>query len=178
MLDLTPKTHVNRSGVLINPCKTCQPVGALFAALGVRNCALQPRITQGCSSYHRTYLTRHFKEPAIAVTSSFTEGACVFGGGPNIRQGVKTTFEVYDPDIIAVHTTCLSETIGDDLKTYIDDINSGRQDRGALQHADYVGSHVTGFANMMAGFISYLRQGQGHRNRGGVPRLCEPRRHP
>ena len=30
MLDLTPKTHVNRSGVLINPCKTCQPVGALF----------------------------------------------------------------------------------------------------------------------------------------------------
>ena len=35
MLDLTPKTHVNRSGVLINPCKTCQPVGALFAALGV-----------------------------------------------------------------------------------------------------------------------------------------------
>ena len=112
MLDLTPKTHVNRSGVLINPCKTCQPVGALFAALGVRNCMPYSHGSQGCASYHRTYLTRHFKEPAIAVTSSFTEGACVFGGGPNIRQGAKNVFDVYDPDIIAVHTTCLSETIG------------------------------------------------------------------
>ena len=157
MLDLTPKTHVNRSGVLINPCKTCQPVGALFAALGVRNCMPYSHGSQGCASYHRTYLTRHFKEPAIAVTSSFTEGACVFGGGPNIRQGVKTAFEVYDPEIIAVHTTCLSETIGDDLKTYIDDMEI--PDDKIVVHCNtpsYVGSHVTGFANMMAGFIKYL----------------------
>ena len=54
MLDLTPKTHVNRSGVLINPCKTCQPVGALFAALGVRNCMPYSHGSQGSVSYHRT----------------------------------------------------------------------------------------------------------------------------
>ena len=157
MLDLTPKTHLNRTGILINPCKTCQPVGALFAALGVHNCMPYSHGSQGCVSYHRTYLTRHFKEPAIACTSSFTEGACVFGGGPNIRQGVKNAFDVYNPDIIAVHTTCLSETIGDDLNTYIEemDIPDGKY----VVHCNtpsYVGSHITGFGNMMAGFIKYL----------------------
>ncbi|MFT4301919.1 MAG: nitrogenase component 1 [Desulfovibrio sp.] len=157
MLDLTPKTHINRTGALINPCKTCQPVGALLAALGVHNCMPYSHGSQGCVSYHRTYLSRHFKEPAIACTSSFTEGACVFGGGANIRQGAKNAFDVYDPDIIAVHTTCLSETIGDDLNTYIEemDIPEGK----LVVHCNtpsYVGSHVTGFANMMAGFIKYL----------------------
>ena len=157
MLDLTPKTHINRTGALINPCKTCQPVGALFAALGVHNCMPYSHGSQGCVSYHRTYLSRHFKEPAIACSSSFTEGACVFGGGPNIRQGAKNVFDVYDPDIIAVHTTCLSETIGDDLNTYIEEMDI--PDGKLVVHCNtpsYVGSHVTGFANMMAGFIKYL----------------------
>lgn len=157
MLDLTPKTHINRTGALINPCKTCQPVGALLAALGVHNCMPYSHGSQGCVSYHRTYLSRHFKEPAIACTSSFTEGACVFGGGPNIRQGAKNVFDVYDPDIIAVHTTCLSETIGDDLNTYIEEMDI--PDGKLVVHCNtpsYVGSHVTGFANMMAGFIKYL----------------------
>lgn len=66
----------------------------------------------------------------------------MFGGGPNIRQGVKNAFDVYNPDIIAVHTTCLSETIGDDLNTYIEemDIPDGKY----VVHCNtpsYVGSH-------------------------------------
>ena len=50
----------------------------------------------------------------MAATSSFTEGASVFGGQANLLQAIQTIFTVYNPDVIAVHTTCLSETIGDD----------------------------------------------------------------
>lgn len=159
MLDATPKQVYERKSLRINPAKTCQPIGAMFAALGVHNCLPHSHGSQGCCSYHRTLLSRHFKEPAMATTSSFTEGASVFGGGSNLKTAVKNIFDIYNPDIIAVHTTCLSETIGDDIRTYIMqmEIPEGK----IVLHANtpsYVGSHITGYANMVTGFINYLAQ--------------------
>ncbi|WRS27605.1 nitrogenase component 1 [Oscillospiraceae bacterium MB08-C2-2] len=165
MLDLTPKTISQRTALRINPCKTCQPVGALYAALGVHKCMPHSHGSQGCVSYHRTFLTRHFKDPAIASSSSFTEGASVFGGGSNLKTAVRNVFDIYNPDIIAVHTTCLSETIGDDLNSYITDmeIPEGK----LVVHCNtpsYSGSHINGFFNMMKGFITYLTKSTGSCN--------------
>ncbi len=165
MLDLTPKEVSVRSALRINPCKTCQPVGAMYAALGVHKCMPHSHGSQGCVSYHRTFLTRHFKEPAMASTSSFTEGASVFGGGSNIKTAVKNVFDLYDPDIIAIHTTCLSETIGDDLNSYIQEMSI--PEGKLVVHTNtpsYVGSHINGFFNMMCGFINYLTQKTGTPN--------------
>lgn len=166
MLNLTPKTiPEERSALRVNPCKTCQPVGAIYCALGVHNCMPHSHGSQGCVSYHRTFLSRHFKEPAIASTSSFTEGASVFGGGSNLKTGVKNVFELYDPDVIAVHTTCLSETIGDDVGSYISDMDV--PEGKLVVHTNtpsYVGSHVTGFSNMMCGFLNYLARPGGKKN--------------
>ncbi len=165
MLTMTPKEITERSSLKINPCKTCQPVGAMYAALGVHNCMPHSHGSQGCASYHRTFLSRHFKEPAMSSTSSFTEGASVFGGGSNLKTGVKNVFDIYNPDIIAVHTTCLSETIGDDLNAFIQDIDipEGKY----VVHTNtpsYVGSHVNGFYNMMSGFITYMAKSTGQSN--------------
>ncbi|MDR2051632.1 MAG: nitrogenase molybdenum-iron protein subunit beta [Deltaproteobacteria bacterium] len=167
MLDLTPKSVSERSALRINPCKTCQPVGALYAALGVHRCMPHSHGSQGCVSYHRTFLTRHFKEPAIAASSSFTEGASVFGGGPNLRAAIKNIFDIYNPDVIAVHTTCLSETIGDDLNSYILDM-SIPDDKVVVytNTPSYVGSHVTGYANMLSGFIRCLADSRAAKNGG------------
>ena len=101
---------------MINPAKTCQPIGAMYAALGIHGCLPHSHGSQGCCAYHRSTLTRHYKEPISAATSSFTEGASVFGGQANLLQAIDNIFTVYEPEVIAVHTTCLSETIGDDLQ--------------------------------------------------------------
>ncbi len=165
MLSMTPKEVSERSAIRINPCKTCQPVGAIYAALGVHKCMPHSHGSQGCVSFHRMYLTRHFKEPAIAASSSFTEGASVFGGGSNLKTSVKNIFDIYNPDIIAVHTTCLSETIGDDLNAFIQDIDI--PEGKLVVHTNtpsYVGSHITGFYNMMCGFIRYLSKSSGTKN--------------
>lgn len=159
MLNYTPKEISERKGVVINPCKTCQPVGALYAALGVHGCLPHSHGSQGCVAFHRMYLTRHFKEPVMASSSSFTEGASVFGGGSNLKTAVKNIFDLYDPEIIAIHTTCLSETIGDDLNSLIIDmkIPEGKY----VVHCNtpsYKGSHIWGFSNMVAGFIKYLSE--------------------
>jgi len=157
MLDYTPKEYADRNGLVINPSKTCQPVGAMYAALGVHKCLPHSHGSQGCCAYHRKYLTRNFRDPIMASTSSFTEGSAVFGGGTNLKTAIKNVFSIYNPDIIAVHTTCLSETIGDDIPAFA---AQAQVPEGKLVvHANtpsYAGSHVTGFSNMVKGFIKYL----------------------
>ncbi|MEE9963903.1 MAG: nitrogenase molybdenum-iron protein subunit beta [Propionicimonas sp.] len=161
MLKHTPTEVTERSALRINPAKTCQPIGAMYAALGIHRCLPYSHGSQGCCSYHRSHLTRHFKEPVMAATSSFTEGASVFGGQPNLLQGLNTVFTTYDPDVVAVHTTCLSETIGDDIPQIVGEarrqelIPEGKH----VFHAStpsYVGSHVVGFANMCTAMANYF----------------------
>ncbi len=159
LLRHTSKEVKVREGLTINPAKTCQPIGAMYAALGIHGCLPHSHGSQGCCSYHRSTLTRHYKEPVMAATSSFTEGASVFGGQANLLSAIDTIFAVYDPDIIAVHSTCLSETIGDDLQQ----ISKKAKDDGKIPEGKYViyastpsfvGSHVTGYANMVTGIAT------------------------
>jgi nitrogenase molybdenum-iron protein beta chain len=99
----------------------------------------------------------------MASTSSFTEGSSVFGGQANLMQAIETIFSVYEPEIVAVHSTCLSETIGDDL---VQIVNKARDEnkipfgRHVLSAStpSYVGSHVTGYANMLESFVKYFAE--------------------
>lgn len=152
-----------RSALTVNPAKTCQPIGAMYAALGVHRCLPHSHGSQGCCAYHRSALTKHYKEPIMSGTSSFTEGSSVFGGQSNLLQAIDNMFTIYDPDVIAVHTTCLSETIGDDIPQIV----AAAQEKGHIPKGkyvihcntpSYVGSHVTGFSNMVRGLVSYFSE--------------------
>ena len=165
---------------MINPAKTCQPIGAMYAALGIHGCLPHSHGSQGCCAYHRSTLTRHYKEPVSAATSSFTEGASVFGGQANMLQAIDNIFSVYEPEIIAVHTTCLSETIGDDLKQIRKKaLAEGKIPEGkymiSASTPSYVGSHVTGFSTMvksMAGLAETTGKKNGKVNI--IPGWVEP----
>jgi nitrogenase molybdenum-iron protein beta chain len=161
MLDATPETYNPREALRINPAKTCQPIGAMYAALGIHGCMPHSHGSQGCCAYHRSHLTRHHKEPVVATTSAFTEGASVFGGLSNMTQALSNIFAIYNPEIVAVHTTCLSEVIGDDLPMMINKAHDdGVIPEGKIViHANtpsFVGSHITGFANMTKAMAKYL----------------------
>lgn len=93
LLRHTPKEITERSALTINPAKTCQPIGAMYAALGIHGCLPHSHGSQGCYAYHRSALTHHFKEPAMAATSAFTEGATVFGGQANLLQAIDCVHE-------------------------------------------------------------------------------------
>jgi nitrogenase molybdenum-iron protein beta chain len=152
-----------RSALTINPAKTCQPIGAMYAAMGIHRCLPHSHGSQGCCSYHRSTLTRHYKEPVMAATSSFTEGSSVFGGQSNLLQAIHNVFSIYEPDVIAVHTTCLSETIGDDIPQIIAAAKDKKHipDGKYVIHCNtpsYVGSHVTGFSNMVKAMVSYFSE--------------------
>ncbi len=167
LLRHTPKKITERKALTINPSKTCQPIGAMYAALGIHGCLPHSHGSQGCCAYHRSALSRHYKEPVMAGTSSFTEGASVFGGQANLLQAINNMFTIYDPEVIAIHTTCLSETIGDD----VGQITGKAREEGKVPEGkfvfnastpSYVGSHVTGFANMTKAMVDSFAQSTGN----------------
>ncbi len=181
LLRHTPDTVASRSALTVNPAKTCQPVGALYAALGIHRCLPHSHGSQGCCAYHRSSLTRHYKDPIMATTSSFTEGASVFGGQANLLEAINNIFSVYEPDIIAVHTTCLSEVIGDDLTQIINKANTeGKIPKNKkVIHANtpsFKGSHVTGFSNMTEAMVKYFSENTGKKLKqlNIIPGYVEP----
>jgi nitrogenase molybdenum-iron protein beta chain len=158
-----------RTALTVNPAKTCQPIGAMYAALGIHNCLPHSHGSQGCCSYHRSTLTRHYKEPVMAASSSFTEGTSVFGGQANMLTAIQTIFGVYNPDVIAIHTTCLSETIGDDLVQIVAKaVGEGKVPEGKhvihCSTPSYQGSHVTGFASMVKAMVTSFADPQAEKN--------------
>ncbi len=166
MLNGTTAEIKPREALRINPAKTCQPVGAMYASLGIHGCMPHSHGSQGCCAYHRSALTRHLKEPVISTTSSFTEGSSVFGGSANLNQALQNIFTIYNPDIVAVHTTCLSEVIGDDIPSIVKNAReAGKVPEGKyVIHANtpsFVGSHITGFANMTKAMVTYLAEKTG-----------------
>jgi nitrogenase molybdenum-iron protein beta chain len=161
LLRHTPTEIGKRDALTVNPAKTCQPIGAMYAALGINGCIPHSHGSQGCCAYHRSALTRHYKEPVIAGTSSFTEGASVFGGQANLLQAINNLFTIYSPRVIAVHTTCLSETIGDDIVQIAQKArDDGTIPQGAFViHANtpsYIGSHITGYSAMVKAMVTYF----------------------
>jgi nitrogenase molybdenum-iron protein beta chain len=181
LLRHTPKKIVEREALMIQPAKTCQPIGAMYAALGIHRCIPHSHGSQGCCAYHRSSLTRHYKEPVMAATSSFTEGSSVFGGQANLLDAIGNIFSIYSPDVIAVHTTCLSETIGDDVEQIVKKAkDEGKVPPGKYvikaSTPSYVGSHVIGFANMVKGMVEAFAVSGSERSRqvNIIPGFIEP----
>ena len=180
LLRHTPEKIAEREALTIQPAKTCQPVGAMYAALGVHGCLPHSHGSQGCCAYHRSALTRHYKEPVMASTSSFTEGSSVFGGQANLLDAIGNMFSIYNPDVVAIHTTCLSETIGDDLPQIISKArDEGKVPKGKYvikaNTPSYIGSHVIGFANMVKGIAEgFAKKGPKENHINIIPGFVEP----
>ncbi|MEF2070887.1 nitrogenase molybdenum-iron protein subunit beta [Consotaella aegiceratis] len=153
--------NLARESLCVNPAKACQPLGAVFAAAGYEQTLSFIHGSQGCAAYYRSHLSRHFKEPASAVSSSMTEDAAVFGGLNNMIDGLANAHSLYSPKMIAVSTTCMAEVIGDDLNSFI----IKAKEQGSVPadfdvpHAHtpaFVGSHVDGYDNMQKGILEHF----------------------
>lgn len=153
-----------RKALTINPAKACQPLGAVLCALGFRDTLPFVHGSQGCVAYFRSHLSRHFKEPVPAVSTSMTEDAAVFGGLSNMIEGLENAYALYKPKMFAISTTCMAEVIGDDLNAFI----KKAKGQGVIPEdfltpyantPSFTGSHINGYDAMLKGILSYLTQG-------------------
>ncbi|KFD41634.1 nitrogenase molybdenum-iron protein subunit beta [Peptococcaceae bacterium SCADC1_2_3] len=180
MLNYTPKEIVERKALVINPAKTCQPLGAILASKGIHNCMPLTHGSQGCSSYLRMLLSRHYREPSIAATSSFTEDTVVFGGRSNLREAIENVIALYRPQVIAISTTCSTETIGDDVVSFMEEIKQEsffdpRIKVVISNTPSYVGSHITGYDNMVKSMAQIFPvKGEPNGKLNIIPGFIEP----
>jgi vanadium-dependent nitrogenase beta chain len=109
-------TTRERAGV-INPMYDCQPAGAQYAGIGMKDCIPLVHGGQGCTMFVRLLFAQHFKENFDVASTSLHEDSAVFGGHQRIQDGVLTLVRRYpDLRIIQVITTCSTEVIGDDIE--------------------------------------------------------------
>ena len=163
-----------------NACKLCAPLGAALAFAGMDRSMTLMHGSQGCSTYIRRYMISHFREPLDIASSSFGEHEAVFGGKETLRQGLLNIEKQYQPHMIGICTTCLSETIGEDIKGMLRDIQEEEVNTAfpALVHVStpsYSISHVEGYhASIEALCVRFAQKGKRLQALNIMPGLASP----
>jgi nitrogenase molybdenum-iron protein NifN len=143
-----------------NSCKLCAPLGASMVMRGIEGALPFLHGSQGCATYMRRYIISHFREPMDIAASGFSEATTIFGGADNLRRGIRNVTSQYQPSLIGIATTCLSETIGEDVGALLKDC---RRDPGSpvLVHVStpsYRGTHVDGFHDAVRAVVEQLAE--------------------
>ena len=153
--------NLARTATVINPAHACQPLGAQLVAHGFEGTLPFVHGSQGCASYYRSTLNRHFREPAPAVSDAMTEDGAVFGGQNNLHEGLENAYKLYKPKMMAVFTSCMPEVIGDDLNAFI--INA--RNAGIIPQdfpvpyantPSFNGTHIHGYDAMLKSIMADL----------------------
>jgi len=145
-----------------NACKLCKPLGASLVFKGIEGSVPYLHGSQGCATYMRRYIISHFNEPIDIASSSLGEKHAIYGGGPNLKLGLTNVIKKYRPGMIGIATTCLTETIGDDVAMILDEyrreVNSP-ENLPTLVHVQtpsYSGTHMEGFHAAVAAVVDQL----------------------
>lgn len=143
-----------------NACKLCTPLGACLVFRGVEGCIPFLHGSQGCATYIRRYLISHFREPIDIASSNFHEESAIFGGASNFKQGIANVMAQYQPQLIGVATTCLAETIGENMPSLLEDLRRENNNSSlpivTVSTASYRGTHMDGFHAAVAALVKRL----------------------
>jgi nitrogenase molybdenum-iron protein NifN len=137
-------------------------LGACLAFRGVEGAVPFLHGSQGCSTYIRRYMISHFKEPLDIASSNFSEATAIFGGEANLREGLANVTRQYAPRLIGIASTCLAETIGDDVTFYLRKIRAEANGNAPrLVHVStpsYSGTHAEGYVAAVRALVDALAE--------------------
>ncbi|MDA3945269.1 MAG: nitrogenase iron-molybdenum cofactor biosynthesis protein NifN [Helicobacteraceae bacterium] len=119
-MDIELSKHEHKP-LQVNPIKHSQPMGAALAFMGIKNCMPLMHASQGCASYTKVFYTRHFNEPIAMYNTSVSDITAVLDGGDySILMAIENITKKdknLKPELIGLHTTGLTETKGDDVRS-------------------------------------------------------------
>ncbi|MEW6720574.1 MAG: bifunctional nitrogenase iron-molybdenum cofactor biosynthesis protein NifEN [Thermodesulfobacteriota bacterium] len=148
----------------VNPQKNSPALGATLAYLGVDRMLGLLHGAQGCSTFIRLQLSRHFKEPIALNSTSMSEDAAIFGGWGNLKAGIGRVISKFRPGIVGVMTSGLTETMGDDVRSAIAQFREENPGFDAVpvvraSTPDYCGSMQEGYAAAVESLLDTLAEG-------------------
>ncbi len=145
----------------VNPLKMSQPLGASLAFLGLDSCMPVMHGSQGCTSFGLVLLVRHFKEAIPLQTTAMNEVTSILGGYDNIEAALLNIRKRAAPKIIAICSTGLTETKGDDVDGYIATVRKRHPELADTEiiyasTPDYVGGFEDGYRNAVTAIVRTL----------------------
>lgn len=149
----------SRKACAVNPLKMSQPLGACYAFMGLDNCMPMMHGSQGCTSFGLVLLVRHFKEAIPLQTTAMNEVSTILGGLENIEQAVLNIKKRANPAVIAIASTGLTETKGDDVEGYLKLIHRKHGETLAgtkvvyVSTPDYVGAFEDGWGKAVTAVV-------------------------
>ncbi|HET9552348.1 MAG TPA: bifunctional nitrogenase iron-molybdenum cofactor biosynthesis protein NifEN [Anaeromyxobacteraceae bacterium] len=158
------RVAVPAKAATVNPQKNSPALGATLAYLGVDQLLGLLHGAQGCSTFIRLQLSRHFKESIALNSTAMSEDTAIFGGWENLKRGIGRVIEKFRPGVVGVMTSGLTETMGDDVRSAIAQL---RQERPELAGTpvvwastpDYAGSLQEGYAAAVEAILGALAEG-------------------
>lgn len=152
----------NYVNMQVNPCKMCMPMGASQAMKGIKKSMTMIHGSQGCSTYIRRHMAAHYNEPVDIASSSLSEEGTVYGGAKNLKIGIKNMVDMYQPEVVGVLTTCLAETIGDDIKGIVKEVRRMPGLEGVdiipIPTPGYGASETEGYYKAVKAIVEYYAQ--------------------
>lgn len=142
-----------------NACTVCMPLGACLAYRGIEGAMPFLHGPQGCATYIRRFLIGHFREPMDIACSGFHEESAIFGGRRDLHRGLDNVAKQYEPRMIGIATTCLAETIGDDVPGLLHVYEAERVGTPSLARAStpsYQGTHADGYHAAVHAVVSQV----------------------
>ena len=151
----------SKKACAVNPLKMSQPLGASLAFLGLDACMPVMHGSQGCTSFGLVLLVRHFKEAIPLQTTAMNEVTTVLGGYENIEAALLNIRKRAAPKIIAICSTGLTETKGDDVDGYLVTVRKRKPELDDTEIVyvstpDYVGAFEDGYRHAITGIINAL----------------------
>lgn len=151
----------SKKACAVNPLKMSQPLGASFAFLGLDACMPVMHGSQGCTSFGLVLLVRHFKEAIPLQTTAMNEVTSILGGYDNIEAALLNIRKRAAPRIIAISSTGLTETKGDDVDGYVVTVRKRKPELADTEivHVstpDYVGAFEDGYKHAVTAIIRTL----------------------
>lgn len=141
----------------IDPLKLGAPLGGALVFLGLARAIPVMHGSQGCASFAKALLTRHFREPIPLQTTAVTEVSAVIGAGDLLATALDTVRARFQPEIIGVLTTGLTEVNGEDvaaeLKSYLDGTDGGGPLIVGASTPEFAGGLSDGYAAALESLV-------------------------
>ena len=158
------RVKISTKAATVNPQKNSPALGATMAYLGINNMLGLLHGAQGCSTFIRLQLSRHYKESIALNATAMSEDSAIFGGWDNLKKGIERVIVKFGPEVVGVMTTGLTETMGDDVQKIIKDFRTEHPEHEAVQviwasTPDYCGSLQEGYAAAVEAIVSSLAEG-------------------
>ncbi|MFA5332296.1 MAG: nitrogenase component 1 [Methanoregula sp.] len=155
-----------------NQCNMCMPIGGVVAFKGIENAMVLVHGSQGCSTYMRLANVEHFNEPVDIASSSLNEKQTIHGGEANLKKAMDNVLRVYQPKVLGILTTCLAETMGEDIDRIVASYVAEKKITGIdiipVPTPSYSGTHTEGFWAAARGIVAYYARSTGSHRRINV----------